>query len=143
MGKHSPDIAVSSGDHPVLIDQGTSTEVESVGLLSLKKERPGLLQVAKTRHAEVQVEVHDVIMTSCLSKAHLQRHLPGPGVGDGLLTIDNAGVASHLGSDGWGAAAWPAHNTHELRDEHDHFKPTRVVCLLDQCFCCFRVTLIM
>ena len=30
---HSPDIAVSSSDHPVLIDQGTSAEMESVGLL--------------------------------------------------------------------------------------------------------------
>ena len=50
---------------------------------------------------------HDVMimMSSYVSTAHLQRHLPGPGVGDGLLTVDDAGVASHLGLDGWGAAA--------------------------------------
>ena len=52
MEKHSPDVAVSSGDHPVLVDQGTSTEMESVGLLSSAEERPGLLhQVAKTWRA--------------------------------------------------------------------------------------------
>ena len=42
MEKHSPDVAVSSGDHPVLVDQGTSAEMESVGLLSSAEERSGL-----------------------------------------------------------------------------------------------------
>ena len=40
---HSPDIAVSSSDHPVLIDQGTSAEMESVGLLGSKKKRTTLV----------------------------------------------------------------------------------------------------
>ena len=43
METHSPDVAVSSGDNPVLIDQGTSAEMESVGLLGSKKERSRLL----------------------------------------------------------------------------------------------------
>ena len=43
MEMYSPDIAVSSGDNPVLIDQGTSAEMESVGLLGSKKERSRLL----------------------------------------------------------------------------------------------------
>ena len=34
---YSPDIAVSSGDNPVLIDQGTSAEMESVALRSHQK----------------------------------------------------------------------------------------------------------
>lgn len=36
---------------------------------------------------------------------HLQRHLPGPGVRHCLLTIDDAGIARHLGRDGGGATA--------------------------------------
>ena len=47
METHSPGVAVSSGDHPVLVDQGTSAEMESV-TLSSKDETAGLLhQVAK------------------------------------------------------------------------------------------------
>ena len=38
---YSPDIAVSSGDNPVLIDQGTSAEMESVGLLGSKRRDHG------------------------------------------------------------------------------------------------------
>ena len=37
MEMYSPDIAVSSGDNPVLIDQGTSAEMESVALRSHQK----------------------------------------------------------------------------------------------------------
>lgn len=61
------DVAVSGGDHPVLVNQGSPTEVEAAGLL--------------------------------------QRYLPGPGVGHSLLTINDAGIARHLGLDGGDAAA--------------------------------------
>lgn len=37
---------------------------------------------------------------------HLKRHLPGPGVRDSLLAVDDPGVAAHPGGDGGNAAAW-------------------------------------
>lgn len=37
--------------------------------------------------------------------AYLQRHLPGPGAGDGVLSVDDLVVAAHLGLDGGSSTA--------------------------------------
>ena len=124
----SPDVAVSGGDDPVLVDQGTSTEVEAIALLRKKKivrvmlaiTRPLLKHIPlntynntfKTILDHVFVSSKQLIVSTilggrmALTGTHLQGHLPGPGVGDGLLTVDDAGEASHLGRNGRGAAAW-------------------------------------
>lgn len=51
-----------------------------------------------------------------MSLSHLQRHLPGPGVRHCLLTIDDAGVAAHLGGNGGGSAAWEDERRQTLKD---------------------------
>lgn len=48
---------------------------------------------------------------------HLQGDLPGPGVRHRLLTVNDAGVAAHLGGDGGGAAAWEDDRKQTLRDQ--------------------------
>merc|ERR1712168_1680213 len=47
----------------------------------------------------------------------LQGHLPGPGVWHSLLTVDDAGITSHLGGDGRGAAAVSGADESEAGDD--------------------------
>lgn len=70
--------------------------MEAVGLL---RENDRVTSVKE--HKKTKVSGQHFAMAA----THLQRHLPGPGVRHGLLTVDDAGVAAHLGGDGGGAAA--------------------------------------
>ena len=132
----SPDVAMSGDDNPVLGDQGTSTEVEAIGLLRKKKIERVMLAITRPLLKDIPLKTNNItsrtildhvfvsseqlIVSTILSKkrknllyqrvaltgTHLQGHLPGPGVGHGLLAVDDAGIAGHLGRNGRGAAAW-------------------------------------
>lgn len=86
---------MSGCHHPVLIDQRSSAKVEAVGLL---RENDRVTSV-KEHKKKTKVKIF------LWERTHLQRHLPGPGMRHGLLTVDDAGVATHFGGDGGGAAA--------------------------------------
>lgn len=93
-----PDIAVSCSHNPPLIDQGSSAEVEAGGVLTLNIRSIFLSIVA----------YHNVICKwkSVCVCSYLQRHLPGPGMRDSLLTIHNPGITGNNRRDGRNATAF-------------------------------------
>lgn len=46
------------------------------------------------------------------SSSHLQRHLPGPGAGNSILSVDDPGQASQHGLDGRDSTAWEGNSSH-------------------------------
>lgn len=93
----SLDPAVSSSDHPVFADEGAPTEMEASVVLGRRKSEVSGSHLGST---PVQAPVFPE------SSSHLQRHLPGPGARNSILSVDNPGQTGQHGLDGRDSTAW-------------------------------------
>lgn len=94
--RDSRDAAVGSGDHPVLADERTPTEVEASLVLG-KIEEGQWLPLGGTPECAL-------MCPKCPS--YLQGHLPGPGARDSILSIDDPGQTRQHRLDGRYPTAW-------------------------------------
>ena len=102
---------MSSSDNPVLVDQGSSTEVEPSTILGIRR---GIFAIFSLWHFFIQI-THGIKTVAKVQwqwvwivhyLGYLKRNLPGPGPRHSSLPIYYLVVSAHLGLDSRYSTPW-------------------------------------
>ncbi len=78
------DSAVGSSENPVLVDQGSSAEVETIGELFQRTNIENMIFTINMKQSNVVKQQYRQLIHS-----YLERDLPGPRTRDGILSVHN------------------------------------------------------